>query len=40
MRPLNSTQLLSLWDAGQTRHPIDRALQALALAMPDEAPDD
>jgi hypothetical protein len=39
MRPLNATQLLALWDAGQTRHPIDRALLALALAMPEEAPD-
>jgi hypothetical protein len=40
MRPLDATQLLSLWDAGQTRHPIDRALLALALAMPEEAPDE
>ena len=39
MRPLSATQLLALWDAGQTRHPIDRALLALALAMPEEAPD-
>lgn len=39
MRPLSATQILALWDAGQTRHPIDRALLALALAMPDEAPD-
>ncbi len=40
MRPLSATQLLALWDAGQTRHPIDRALLALALAMPEEAPDE
>lgn len=40
MRPLSSTQVLALWDAGQTRHPIDRALLALALAMPEEAPDE
>ena len=39
MRPLSATQMLALWEAGQTRHPIDRALLALALAMPDEAPD-
>ena len=39
MRPLSATQILALWEAGQTRHPIDRALLALALAMPDEAPD-
>lgn len=40
MRPLSATELLALWDAGQTRHPIDRALLALALAMPEEAPDE
>ena len=40
MRPLSSAQVLALWDAGQTRHPIDRALLALALAMPEEAPDE
>lgn len=40
MRPLSATQLLALWDAGQTRHPIDRALLALALAMPEEVPDE
>jgi hypothetical protein len=39
MRPLSTTQLLALWDAGQTRQPIDRALLALALAMPEEAPE-
>jgi hypothetical protein len=38
-QPLASSQLLALWDAGQTRHPIDRALLALALAMPEEAPE-
>ncbi|MBR0565466.1 hypothetical protein J5J83_04950 [Azoarcus sp. L1K30] len=36
MHPLNAAQLLSLWDAGQSRHPIDRALLALALALPDQ----
>jgi hypothetical protein len=40
MRPLSAAQALALWDAGQTRHPIDRALLALALAMPEEAPDE
>jgi hypothetical protein len=40
MRPLSATQLLALWDAGQTRHPIDRALLALALAMPEEVPEE
>lgn len=39
MRPLSARHVLELWDAGQTRHPIDRALLALALAMPEEAPD-
>ncbi|AWI80698.1 MAG: hypothetical protein CVU19_02755 [Betaproteobacteria bacterium HGW-Betaproteobacteria-13] len=39
MRPLSASQLLSLWDAGQRRHPIDRALLALALALPEEAPE-
>ena len=40
MRPLSAVQVLALWDAGQTRHPIDRSLLALALAMPEEAPDE
>jgi len=40
MHPLSAAQVLALWDAGQTRHPIDRALLALALAMPEEAPDE
>ncbi|MBL0355114.1 MAG: hypothetical protein IPP03_21675 [Dechloromonas sp.] len=39
MCPLSAAQVLALWDAGQTRHPIDRALLALALSMPEEAPD-
>lgn len=39
MQALSTTQLLALWDAGQTRHPLDRALLALALAMPEQAPD-
>lgn len=39
MRPLSSAQVLALWDAGQPLHPIDRALLALALAMPEEAPE-
>jgi hypothetical protein len=38
MRPLSAPQLLALWDAGKARHPIDRALLALAMAMPDETP--
>jgi hypothetical protein len=40
MRPLSAAQVLALWDAGQTRHPIDRALLALALAMPEQVPDE
>jgi len=40
MRPLSAAQVPALWDAGQTRHPIDRALLALALAMPEEAAPD
>jgi hypothetical protein len=38
MRPLSAAQVLDLWDTGQARHPIDRALLALALAMPQEPP--
>ncbi|MDD2874288.1 MAG: hypothetical protein PHG21_11735 [Azoarcus sp.] len=39
MRPLSASQLLFLWDAGQRHHPIDRALLAIALALPEEAPE-
>ncbi len=39
MRPLSAAQMLALWETGQHLHPIDRALLALAMAMPDESPD-
>jgi hypothetical protein len=35
MLPLNATDLLSIWERGCTRHPIDRALLLLAAACPE-----
>jgi hypothetical protein len=39
MLPLNSSNMLSLWEQGRTRHPIDRALLLFAAACPDLPPD-
>jgi hypothetical protein len=39
MRTPSETDLLSLWEAGQVRHPIDRALLLCAWARPDIAAD-
>ena len=39
MRALDEAELLSLWESGQTRHPIDRALLLCAWARPDVAPE-
>jgi hypothetical protein len=36
MRTLSNLELLELWERGCTLHPIDRALHALALALPDQ----
>ncbi len=40
MTPIGSAQLLSVWEAGVRRHPIDRALLLFALASPDRNPDE
>lgn len=34
MNALIESQILTLWEAGRDRHPIDRGLRALAVAMP------
>ncbi|MBW8316781.1 MAG: hypothetical protein K0M73_18195, partial [Hydrogenophaga sp.] len=39
MRTLDEAGLLSLWESGQDRHPIDRALLLCAWARPDVAPE-
>jgi hypothetical protein len=35
MRALSDTDFLALWESGQGRHPLDRALLCLAAAFPD-----
>ena len=35
MRPLNSADVLWLWETGQRLHPLDKALLALQTAFPD-----
>jgi hypothetical protein len=35
MRTLSETELLDLWEIGYQRHPLDRALLALTMALPD-----
>src|SRR5215469_16981144 len=35
MRALNDTDFLRLWERGAARHPLDRALLALAAALPE-----
>ncbi len=39
-RPLSNDSLLHVWELGQTRHPVDRALTILAAVFPEVAPDD
>jgi hypothetical protein len=39
MRPLSEAQLLTLWENGIARHPIDRNLLLCAVARPDLPPD-
>ena len=38
MRALSASDILYVWDAGQQKHPIDRALLLLALALPAFSP--
>src|SRR5437588_10997616 len=38
MRALSASDILYAWDAGQQKHPIDRALLLLALALPAFSP--
>lgn len=37
MRNLSEAELLDLWESGCRRHPLDRALLALAVALPDRS---
>ena len=39
MRPLSTSELLSVWERGQARPVAERALALLAAACPDETPD-
>lgn len=39
MRPLSTAELLSVWERGQARPPVERALALLAAACPEETPD-
>jgi hypothetical protein len=36
MRPLSAGELLQVWEWGQNRHPVDRALAILAMAWPEK----
>lgn len=38
MRPLTATDIISIWDRGQSLHPIDRALLLLAASLPEVDP--
>jgi len=40
MRPLSAEQMLQVWELGQSRHPLDRALLLLAIALPERSPDE
>jgi hypothetical protein len=40
MRPLSTAELLSVWERGQARPPVERALALLAAACPEETPDE
>jgi hypothetical protein len=40
MRALTASDMLQIWELGQNRHPIDRALTILAVAMPDRNMDE
>lgn len=39
MRPLSTSELLSVWERGQARPPVERALALLSAACPEETPD-
>jgi hypothetical protein len=39
MRPLSANAILQVWEWGQDKHPVDRALALLGLACPDLAPE-
>jgi len=36
---LTPAQIITLWEEGTTRHPIDRALLLLTIALPDQSPE-
>ena len=38
MRALSASDILYAWEAGQQKHPVDRALLLLALALPSFSP--
>jgi hypothetical protein len=38
MKPLSNRDFLQLWEQGSSMHPLDRALLALGLALPDAPP--
>lgn len=40
MRSLSAQDILQIWELGQSRHPIDRALLFLAAALPDKTLDE
>lgn len=37
MRPLSASDMLRLWEIGQSQHPLDRALTLLAVACPEKS---
>ncbi len=39
IRPLSAGDILQLWEWGQDKHPLDRALALLALACPESTPE-
>ena len=39
MRPLSAGDILQVWEWGQDKHPLDRALALLALACPESTPE-
>lgn len=39
MRPLSANDILQVWEWGQDKHPVDRALALLALACPELTPE-
>ena len=39
MRPLSANDIVQVWEWGQDKHPVDRALALLALACPEQIPE-